>query len=195
MYGFTGTYKGKKISVQTTGMGSPSISIIAEELNMLGAKTLIRVGTCGALAGQLNFGDTIICTGAHSTHDIYSQRFKGACFSAVPDFYLTLQLYLNAEKKNLPKHAGTLLSSEIFYEESMELYDQFARYNTLAVEMESYALFTIAARHGLKSAAVCTVSDIIKKKQRGSKEIIQKGIDDMTLLVLDTVVENYEQLE
>lgn len=194
MFGFTGNYKGKEISIQTTGMGTPSFSIIVEELNMLGIKSLVRIGTCGAISDKLNISDTVITTGAHSTHNIYNQRFSGACFSAVPDFIFTMKLYEEAKNRGLNAKCGTILTSEVFYEESMELYDKFAQYGTLAVEMESYALFTIASKYSLKSAAVLTVSDIIKKQERGSKEQIKKGTDDMTTLVLDTIVNNYDYL-
>jgi purine-nucleoside phosphorylase len=194
MYGYTGMYKGKRISIQTTGMGTPSLSIIVEELNLLGVKSMIRIGTCGVLPENINISDLIISTGAHSSHDIYSRRFNGACYSAVPDFFLNMRLYETAKKMNIPVHTGTILTSENFYEESMDLYDKFEQYGTLAVEMESYALFGLSSKYSIKSAAVLTVTDLIKKKQRGTKEMIKKGTDDMTSLVLDTIADNYDYL-
>jgi len=203
MYGYTGTYKGVPVSVQTSGMGTASISIIAEELNMLKAHTLIRLGTCGALDYRLKHSDIIIATAAHSSHDIYKQVFPGANFSAVPDFVLCKSLYEKAQNKGIPVHTGSVVSSENFYEEDYSLYIQFAHYQTLAVEMEAYALFGIAAKYGLKSACVLTVSDILFEKKankiefnprRASKEDIRKGVDKITELTLDTIVENYSYL-
>jgi purine-nucleoside phosphorylase len=194
MYGFTGTYKGKRMSVQTTGMGTPSLSIIIEELNMLGARSMIRVGTCGALSDRLELSDLIVTTGAHSSHDIYSQRFGGACFSGVADFFLANRLYEKALSEKISVHAGTILTSETFYEESLDLYDKFASYGTLAVEMESYALFALCSKFSIKAASVLTVSDIIKKSLRASKDVIKSGTDRMIKTVLDTAAENYGYL-
>jgi len=194
MFGFTGMYKGKNISVQTTGMGSPSISIIVEELIMLGAKSLVRIGTCGTMRNDINISDLIIASGAHSTHDIFSQRFNGACFSATPDFLFTSKLYENAVKNKFSARVGAVITSETFYEESFDLYEKLTGYGGLGIEMEAYALFGLAARNGVKAATVLTVTDIIKEKLRGSKEQIKKGVDAMTTLVLDTIVENYDYL-
>lgn len=194
MYGFTGNYKGKKISVQATGMGSPSLGIVVEELNMLKARTLIRVGTCGAITDKVNLGDIIVTTAAHSSHDIFAQRFNQACFSAHSDFLLATNLYKNALSRSKSVHAGSILTSETFYEESFDLYKKFAEYGTLAVEMEAYGLFGLSAKHGIKAATVLTVSDIIFQQKRAPKPLIQQGVDDMLEIVLDTIVENYDAL-
>lgn len=203
MYGFTGKYKGYDISVQTSGMGTPSFSIIAEELNMLGAKTLIRLGTAGGLQPELNISDIVIATSAHSSHAIFSQRFNGASFSAVPDLTLSYKLYEKALEKKFPAHTGSILTSETFYEEDTKLVEKFADYHTLAVEMEAYALFGISAKYNLKSACIVTISDLLFKYEnnkrifaphRGDKSQIAKGVDYMTELVLDTIIENYEYL-
>jgi len=203
MYGFTGKYKGYEVSIQTTGMGTPSFSIIAEELNMLKAKTLIRIGTTGALQPDINISDVIIATAAHSSHGIFRQRFNDATFSATGDALLANMLYNKALEKKFPVHLGAILTSETFYEEDISLIEKFTDYNTLSVEMEGYALFGIAAKHKLKSACVLTVSDILfdysKDKRvfspkRGDKEQIKKGVDLMTELVLDTIIENYDYL-
>ena len=194
MYGFTGFYKGKNISIQTTGMGSPSISIIIEELNMLGAKTLIRVGTCGAINDEVGLSDLILATDSHSSHNIYHTHFNSACFSAGADFLLTKNIYDNAINKNFRVHCGSILTSEVFYEDSFEQYKKFAKYGTLAVEMESYPLFLLSKKYGIKASTVLTVSDIVFESKRGDKEQIKKGVDKMTELVLDTIIENYQYL-
>lgn len=203
MYGFTGTYKGYEISVQTTGMGTPSFLIVAEELNMLGAKTLIRVGTAGGLQPILNISDIVIATSAHSSHAIFSQKFNGANFSAVADLKLSYKLYEKAIEKKFPAHFGSILTSETFYEDDISLIEKFTDYNTIAVEMEAYALFGIAAKYNLKSACIVTISDLlfnydgekrIFNPHRGDKAQIAKGVDYMIELVLDTIIENYEYL-
>jgi purine-nucleoside phosphorylase len=193
MYGYTGTYKGKPVSVQTTGMGTPSLSIVVEELNMLGARTLVRVGTCGAIRDDLQLGDLIVTTAAHSSHDIFAQRFQNASFSAAGDFRLAMKLYEKAEAAKRRVHAGPILTSETFYEESFDLYKKFASYGTLAVEMEAYSLFGLGAKLGLKTATVLTISDIIFKQQRAEKSVIKAGVDGMVTMVLDTLVENYDE--
>ncbi len=194
MYGYTGTYKGKAVSVQATGMGSPSLGIVVEELNMLKAKCLIRVGTCGAIKDGVELGDVIVTTAAHSSHDIFAQRFNQACFSASGDFLLATKLYEKSLARNKSVHAGSILTSETFYEETFDLYKKFAEYGTLAVEMEAYGLFGLSAKHGIKAATMLTVSDIVFKQQRAPKPLIQQGVDDMLEIVLDTVVENYDFL-
>lgn len=192
MYGYTGEYKGKRISVQTSGMGSPSLSIILEELVMLEAKTFIRMGTCGAVKEGIKHSDLILVTGSHSSHDIFSQVFPGASFSACPDFQLTKLLSTTLDTMNLTTHTGPVLCSEIFYEDSMDTYKKFASYNTLAVEMETYLLFALAAKHHLKAACLLTVSDLIFENARADKELIKKGVDAMTRSVLDTICTNYD---
>lgn len=194
MYGYTGEYKGKPVSVQTSGMGSPSLSIILEELVMLDAKSFIRMGTCGAVKDDISHSDLILVTGSHSSHDIFSQVFPGASFSACPDFKLTSMLYSTLESVKQKVHTGPVLCSEIFYEDSFDTYKKFASYNTLAVEMETYLLFALSAKHNRKAACMLTVSDLIFQNARADKEAIKKGVDAMTRSVLDTVYNNYDYL-
>ena len=194
MYGYTGKYKGKEVSIQTTGMGSPSISIITEELNMLGVKSLIRFGTAGTIRDDVNLYDLIIGNVSHSSHDIFSQRFNGACYSAGADFLLCKMLYESAERNQIPVHCGPVLCSETFYEESYDLYKKFGEYGTLAVEMESYPLYGLAAKYGIKAATVLTVSDIIFKSVRGEKDKMRASVDKMVTLILETIADNYDDL-
>lgn len=187
MFGYTGTYKGKKISVQTAGMGSPSVSIVVEELNMLGVKNIVRMGTCGTIKTEkVNAGDTVILTAAHSSHDIYAREFLGASYSAGPDFLLTSALYQIAVDIHSAErvHAGAGLCSETFYEDNYDLYKKFAQYGTLVVEMEAYPLFVLAAKYNMKSAVILTVSDVIFDKIRADKKIIQESVKQNTESVL-----------
>ncbi|MCX8058268.1 MAG: DeoD-type purine-nucleoside phosphorylase [Spirochaetes bacterium] len=190
LYGYTGLYKDTEVSIQATGMGTPSLSIIVEELHMLGVKYFIRIGTCGSLLGNLKLGDLILVSGAHSSHDINSFFFNGACFSGIPDFFLTSLIYEKSKSLNYNIFVGPILTSETFYEESFDLYKKFSKYGTLAVEMESYALFTICAKHGTKSATILTVSDLVYKGIRAEKDIIKKGVDSMIKIILETINSN-----
>jgi len=203
MFGYTGKYKGYDISVQTTGMGTPSFSMVAEELNMLKAKTLIRIGTTGAIKPYIKHTDLIIATAGHSTHGIWRQKFNMGTFSAVSDFILTNMIYNKAKEKGFRVFLGPVLTSESFYDETEDILLNFSNYGTLAVEMETYALFGIAAKYKLKAASILTVSDTLFEEKdgklvhnpvRANDLQIKKGVDLMTELVLDTIIENYEYL-
>ncbi len=195
MYGFTGLCNGLPLSVQTTGMGTPSLSIVVEELISLGAQVLIRVGTCGSINPKASLSDVILATSASSSHDIFSRKFDGACFCPSSDFELNLILYESAKNKNKNLIFGDILTSETFYEESFDLYKKFANYGTLAVEMESYALFGLAKKYNKKATALLTVSDIVFEKKRAESELIQKGVDDMIGLVIDSLDSIYATLK
>lgn len=188
MFGYTGNYKNKKVSVQTAGMGSPSVSIVMEELNMLGVKNIIRMGTCGTIKPEkVTAGDTVVLTAAHSSHDIYAREFPGASYSAAPDFILTSSLYQTAVAIHSAEHvhAGAGLCSETFYEDNYDLYRKFAEYGTLVVEMEAYSLFALAAKYDMKTAVILTVSDVIFDKIRADKKIIQESVKRNTESVLE----------
>jgi len=193
MLGFTGRYNDKLISIQSTGMGAPAISIIIAELVMLKAKTLIRIGTCGSLNDSVTLKDLIIATGANSTHNLF-REFNNSVLSAIPDFRLTYSLIEKAKEYNFNTHYGMVLSSEFFYENSLDLYKKFSEYNTLGVEMETYPLFVLGNKHKIKTASVLTVSDIVYTQKRASKKDIQNGVDNMIRLVLDLAVKEYPYL-
>lgn len=187
LFGYTGFYKGQRVSVQTSGMGTPSLSIVVEELNMLGVKEIIRVGTCGTVNKNIKLGDTVIASLSHSSHDIYRREFPGASFSAGSDFEVTVKIY-NYLKNIFDAdriHAGAVLCSETFYEDSFDLYKKFAEYGTLGVEMESYALFFLSLKYGIKAGTILTVSDLILGKERASKELIKESVERNTLASLE----------
>lgn len=192
MYGFTGMCNGYPISVQTTGMGTPSLSIVVEELISLGAEIFIRIGTCGSINKLADLQDIILATSASSSHDIFSRKFDGACFSASSDFMLNLKIFETAKKNNIKLLCGDILTSETFYEDNFDLYKKFANYGILAVEMESYALFGLAKKYGKKATALLTVSDIVFEQKRAESEVIQKGVDGMIKLIIDSLAEIYQ---
>lgn len=203
MLGYTGFYKGYKISIQTTGMGIPSFAIVAEELNMLNVKSMIRIGTAGAINPDIKATDLVIATTAHISHQLWDHNFNNGGFSASSTYKLSNILYKNAIKKNIKSYMGSVLTSIFLYEENEELLKKYLEYNTLAVEMETYALFAIAAKYNIKAASILTISDTLFEK-KGDKLIhkvvwidknkLLEGIDNMTELALDTIVENYDYL-
>ena len=165
MYGFTGRWKGVEVSVQGSGMGMPSASIYSHELiNDYGVKTLIRVGSCGALVDELQLGDVLAAIGAATDSNMNRFRFDGLIdYAPVADFGLLRTAVQVAEGRGVPVVVGPILAADAFYTDRPDLYDSLADYGVLAVEMESAALYTIAARHRARALTVLTVSDHIKR--------------------------------
>ena len=189
MYGFTGTFNGVEVSVQTTGMGVPSTAIIVEELNMLGAETLIRVGTSGALTDDLDQADLVIAQSAASSGTTINDWSDDVSLAPSADFELISKLYQSAQELEMPAHVGQIVTSDYFYgktEDYQEQLKKLADYGVMAVEMETAALYNLAAKYGLRAATVLTVSDHVFDQVRADKEKIQQGVDRMTEMVLDT---------
>lgn len=185
MFGFTGTYKGKRISVQGTGMGVPSISIYIHELmEEYGVKNLIRVGTCGAIQKDVNVRDVILAQSASS--DSYQNRklFKNVEFAPTSDFELLLSSYNEARKKGLDVQVGNIFTADSFYDENGNI-EQLADYGVLALEMESSALFTISKKFDARALSVLTVSDHILTGESTSSEERQTTFNDMIEVALD----------
>ena len=195
MYGFTGSYNNLPISIQTTGMGTPSLSIVVEELVTLGVEVLIRIGTCGAISSTVDIGDIICTVASSSSHDIFSQRFNNAAFSASSDFYLNSILFQSAKSHNKKLIMGDILTSETFYEENLDLYRKFASYGVLAVEMESYALFGLAKKYGKRAAALLTVSDKVFEQKRASSDLILGGVNSMVEIILSSLKDIYDLIQ
>ncbi|MGN0355849.1 MAG: purine-nucleoside phosphorylase [Muricoprocola sp.] len=161
MFGFTGTYKGKKVSVMGTGMGMPSIGIYSHELiHFYGVKNLIRVGSCGACTENVNLGDIIMAQGA-CTDSNYAHTYQlPGTMSAICDYTLLKNAQEIAEEKGYPYVVGNILSSDLFYTETPE-WKQWAKMGVLCIEMESYALYCEAARAGVKALGIFSVSDSV----------------------------------
>ena len=159
MFGYTGTYKGKKVSVQGTGMGQPSLSIYVNELfQFYGVKKAIRIGTCGAIHESTKVRDVIFAMGACSDSCLLNQRFGNLHFAPTADWNLLQNAVKAAEKIGVKPLVGTCVSSDLFYDEN-ENWKLWAKYGVLGVEMESAALYCNAARAGKKALCICTVSD------------------------------------
>jgi purine-nucleoside phosphorylase len=185
MLGFTGTYNGKRVSVQGTGMGIPSISIYAHELIAdYGARRLIRIGTCGGLQEGMELGDVILAQAASTDSAVNRIRFQGADFAAAPSFELLLAAYEFARGKGLPVRVGGVLTSDTFYADDPDFWKLWARYGALAAEMETAALYTVAAAHGVQSLSILTVSDSLVTGATATTEQREKGYTAMMEIAL-----------
>lgn len=159
MYGYTGTYKGKKVSVQGHGMGIPSIGIYTYELyNFYDVETIIRIGSAGAIDESLHIGDIVIGSGACTNSNYGSQYKLPGQFAPIASFELVRKAAEAAEKLGYTYKVGNLYSSDTFYDDSQSL-KEWQKMGVLAVEMEATALYMNAARAGKKALTICTISD------------------------------------
>jgi len=158
MYGYTGTWRGHRVSVQGSGMGQPSLAIYVTELfRDYDVQSVIRVGSCGALTERLAIRDLVIASGACTDSSMNRIRFEGLDYAAVADFGLLRDAAAAAPEAEV----GLIFSGDSFYASRPELTSRMVEYGVLAIEMEANALYTLAAKHGRKALAICTVSDHI----------------------------------
>jgi len=190
MLGFTGTWQGTRVSVQGSGMGMPSASIYTHELiNEYGVRSVIRIGSCGALALDLDLGDVIAAIGAATDSNMNRFRFDGLIdYAPVADFGLLRASVEAAERRGVTMRVGSILAADAFYTDRPDLYDTLAEYGVLAVEMESAAIYTIAARYRAKALTILTVSDHIKRGEKMASAQREKGFSDMVRIGLDTAI-------
>lgn len=191
MLGFTGLYKGERVSVQGTGMGIPSISIYLNELiNEYDVQTLIRVGSCGALQEDVNIRDLIIAQGATTDSQVNRMIFGGIDFSPLATFDLLKAAHEEAEKKELNVKVGNVFTSDAFYRENAkEINDLLNRYNVLAVEMETTALYTLAQKYKRNALSILTVSDHVLTGEETSAIERQTTFNDMVEIALNTAIQ------
>lgn len=190
MLGYTGTYKGQRISVQGTGMGVPSISIYVNELiREYDVKKLIRVGTCGGMKSDVKIRDIILAQGA--THDSQTNKmiFGSIEFAPLADFNLLKHAYEVAQEKDLRTHVGNVFTSDTFYRDNaQEVNDLLSTYNVLGIEMEAAALYTLAAKYDCEALAILTVSDHIITGEATSSEERQTSFNAMMEVALETAI-------
>ncbi len=189
--GFTGTWKGKPVSVQATGMGQPSLSIYVHELiNDYGVQKLIRIGTCGGLSEKVKVRDIIIAQAASTDSAIVRDAFLPFSFAPIADFGLLRAAVEGAEAAGLGYHVGNMLSSDIFYHllPGLEGYGRLPAHGVLGVEMEAAALYTLAARFGRRAVAICTMTDSIVTGDSLSAGDRQSSLRDMVTLALDVAI-------
>ncbi|TMN21250.1 purine-nucleoside phosphorylase [Lentibacillus cibarius] len=190
MYGYTGTYKGERISVQGTGMGVPSISIYVNELIQdYGVQTLIRVGTCGAIQRDVNVRDVILAQGATTDSQVNRMIFNGIDYAPLADFDLLRKAYDVGSDKGLNLRVGNVFTSDTFYRDNAkDVNELLASYNVLAVEMETTALYTLAAKFNRNALTVLTVSDHILTGEETTSKERQTTFHDMMEVALDTAI-------
>ena len=189
MLGYTGTYKGEPVSVQATGMGCPSASIVTEELIQLGAKNLLRVGTCGGYHADLALGDLIVATAATAQDGTVSSITQGVPYAPAAHFDLVHAAHHAAKEAGTPTFMGPIVSSDLFYDPEEEPSELWSNLGVLAVEMEAAAIFTIAAMRGVRAGCLLTVSDTIGRENvvRIEDSDLQTAVDNMTTLALETL--------
>jgi len=188
MLGYTGLYKGKRVSVQGTGMGIPSIGIYASELiRDYGVKRLIRIGTCGSIQPGIRLKDVILAVSASTDSNVNSIRFQGLDYAPTADFELLMKAAEVAQRKGIKVKAGNILSSDSFYTEDPQAWKLWQRFGTLAIEMESAELFTLAAKYKRQALAILTVSDDIIRHQQATAAERQNAFMKMVEIALETV--------
>ena len=189
MSGFTGTYKGKKVSVQGTGMGIPSISIyITELMKDYGVKNLIRVGSAGSYQEDIKVRDVVIAMSVSTNSNINNRRFNGANFSPTVNFELFRMALKVAEEKNIKIKAGNVLTSDEFYSDNSDYYKRWADFGVLAVEMETAGLYTLAAKYKAKALSILTISDSLVSPEITSADEREKTFSEMIELALETAI-------
>jgi len=185
MLGFTGMRGGRRISVMGTGMGMASLSIYVHELlTLYDVKTLIRVGSCGGLADGIALNDVVIATAASTDSGINRQIFGGINYAPAADFGLLRAAVAEAERRDVKHLVGPIFAGDRFYVEEENYLMPLKKHGVLAVEMESSALYTLAARHNARALTVLTVSDVIGQAGELTPDQRQAGMSDMVEIAL-----------
>lgn len=187
--GYTGTYKGKPISVMGSGMGIPSISIYATELYKdYGVESIIRIGSCGAVRDDVKIRDIIIGMGASTDSNVNRMRFNNVDFAALADFSLLKKVVDTAERLNQDVRVGNIFTADLFYTPQPEMFKTMEKYGVLAVEMEAAGLYGVAAELGKKALTVLTVSDHIKTGEQTTADERETTFKDMMELTLEAIL-------
>ena len=185
MLGFTGTFNGKPISVQSTGMGCPSAAIVCEELSQLGVKRIVRVGTCGGLAPGLELGDVIVAASAVPADHTTLHYTGGEPHAPTADFEVVHAAIHEAKGTGLTLRVGSVATSDTFYDPDSGRHQRWRDRGVLAVEMEAAVLFTIAALRGMSAGCLLAVSDlVIGEFVRISDADLKSAVDRMTELAI-----------
>jgi purine-nucleoside phosphorylase len=190
VYGYTGLYQGRRVSVMAHGMGIPSCSIYATELvREYGVKVLIRVGSCGALAPDVRLGDVLIALGASTDSKVNRIRFLDHDFAALADFGLLERAVAVARAQGVPVRVGNVFSSDFFYTPQPQMFDVMEKMGILGVEMEAAGLYGVAAEHGARALAMLTVSDHIRRGEHLSADERRTSFDAMIGIALGTAID------
>jgi 5'-methylthioadenosine phosphorylase/purine-nucleoside phosphorylase len=189
MLGYTGSFRGRPVSVQSSGMGCPSAAIVVEELAMLGVQRIVRIGTCGGLQADLRLGDLIVAISAVPADSTALHIVGNEPHAPTADFSLVHGAVHAAKELGKPVRVGPVVSSDVFYNPDGDQYRRWSERGILAVEMEAAVLFTLGALRKVKSGCLLTVSDVVVEGEfvRISDEEMQAAVDQMTELALETV--------
>jgi purine-nucleoside phosphorylase len=186
MLGFTGTWKGQRVTIQGSGMGMPSLSIYVNELiRDYDAKTLIRIGSCGGMQPYVGIRDVIIAMTATTVNTPSSSLFKELNFAPSADWSLLRAAVDAAESRDTKTHVGGIYSSDVFYDERPDLNEQMVRHGILGVEMEAAELYTLAARYNRRALAILTVSDHLQTKEALPSDQRESSFGDMVEIALE----------
>ena len=190
MLGFTGTYKGKPVSIMGSGMGMPSISIYAHELyDYYGVNQIIRVGTCGGLLADMQIGDLVMANSASTDSAMNRQRFDNWDFAASADFGLLRRVHDKAAEKGVKIRTGNVFASDFFYHPDEAFIEKVQKMGILALDMESAALYALAHQHGKRALTILSVSDVIPTGEQASHETRQEAFGTAIEIVLEAVLE------
>jgi 5'-methylthioadenosine phosphorylase/purine-nucleoside phosphorylase len=193
MLGYTGTFKGRPVSVQATGMGCPSAAIVVEELVQLGVKRILRIGTCGGLQPDMKLGDLIVAVSAVPADSTAAHYVGGEPHAPTADWELVHSAVHAAKELGKPVRVGPIVSSDLFYNPDEGQYARWSDRGVLAVEMEAAVLFTLGALRKVKTGCLLTVSDVVVEGEfvRISDEEMKAAVDQMTELALETVTSGH----
>lgn len=188
MYGYTGTYKGKRVSVQGTGMGQASASIYINELiTSYKVQNLIRIGSCGSLHKSVKIRDIVIALAASTDSNMNAQRFKGNSFAPIASSQLLFAAYEYLKDQGISAHFSNVLSTDTFYNDDMDAWKQWAAFGVKAVEMEVAQLYTLAAKYEVNALGIMTVSDSLVTHEETTSDEREKTFNEMIHLALGIV--------
>lgn len=186
MLGYTGTYKGRRISVMGTGMGIPSHSIYVHELiTEYGVKTLIRVGTCGGMQEGLQIGDIVLAMTSSTDSHTNRLRFGGMDFAPCASFDLLLKAYQFAKDNGIKVNVGGVLTGDTFYGDDPNWWKMWTEYGVLGCEMETNALYTLAAKFKLEALSILTVSNSVITHEEATAKRREQGFTDMARIAME----------
>jgi purine-nucleoside phosphorylase len=186
MFGFTGTWKGNRVTIHGSGMGMPSLSIYVNELiRDFGARTLIRIGSAGGMVEKVRIRDVVLAMSACAISTPSRAILRDLHFTPVADYGLLSAAVAAAAKRGTPHHVGPIYSSDTFYSERPDLDAEMVRHGVLCVEMEAAELYTLAARHGVRALAVLTISDHLVSHEALSSADRERSFGDMVEIALE----------
>lgn len=193
MLGYTGTFRGKRVSVQSSGMGCPSAGIVIDELVQLGVKKILRVGTCGGLQPDMQMGDLIVAISATPSDATATHLIGGEAHAPTADWELVHGAVHHAKELGKPVRVGGVVSTDVFYNPDGEQYQRWSDRGILAVEMEAAMLFTLGALKKIQAGCLLTVSDVVVEGEfkRITDEDLRAAVDQMTELALVTVTDEH----